>query len=63
MGTTPDGPISEAFARRIFRQAIIEGRAAELLDCLFDGGSVTVDPVTGKLVLATEDMLKQMGSD
>jgi len=43
--------ISEALAQRIFAQAIHEDRAAELLECLFDGGSATVDAITGKLVL------------
>jgi hypothetical protein len=55
--------ISEGFARRLFMQAVEEGRAAELLACLFDGGSATVDVVTGKLVLASADMLKQIGGN
>ena len=43
--------IPESFARRILELAIAEGRAAEMLDCLFDGGSVTVDASSGRLCL------------
>ncbi len=50
----------EPLARAILRAAINEGRAAELLDCLFDGGSATVDAVTGQLVLASSDILKKL---
>lgn len=48
---------SEALAKRILLTAIAEGRAAELLECLFEGGSATVDATTGKLMLATADQL------
>lgn len=51
--------IGELMARAILQQAITEGRAAEFIECLFDGGSATVDAKTGKLVLASADMLKQ----
>lgn len=47
----------EGFARAILMAAIKENRSAELLECLFDGGSATVD--NGTLVLATADMLDQ----
>jgi len=43
--------IPESFARRILELAIAEGRAAEMLECLFDGGSVTVDANSGRLCL------------
>lgn len=55
--------LTEAFARRIFEQAIRENRCGETLECLWGGGSVTVDAITGKLVLASADMLKQMGGE
>lgn len=47
-------------ARRILHAALDEQRAAELLQCLFNNGSATVDP-DGKLVLATIDVLNQIG--
>lgn len=40
----------ERMARLIFQAAIDEGRCAELLDALFDGGTATVSP-NGKLVI------------
>lgn len=49
--------IPEDLAAGILRVAIAEGRAGELLDCLFEGGSVTVDPYTRKLVLVTAEQL------
>lgn len=51
--------MDENFAAFILLAAIREGRAAELLTCLFEGGSATVDP-DGKLVLASSDILKQL---
>jgi hypothetical protein len=50
----------ETLARAIFMQAIREERCAELLHCLFDGGSATVDAVTGKLVVVSSDQLAAM---
>ena len=55
-----DPAFPEYLARAIFQAAINEERCAELMDCLFDNGSATVDAKTGKLVLASEDMLRQM---
>lgn len=52
--------ITEDYARRILLKAIAEDRAAELLNCLFDGGSVTLDAMTGNLSFASKDMLRQM---
>lgn len=49
-------------ATSILQTAINEGRAQELLDCLFEGGSCTVDVITGRLVLVTEQQLKRMVS-
>lgn len=37
-------------------------RCGELLECLFEGGSATVDP-SGKLVLASADLIAQMNPD
>jgi hypothetical protein len=55
--------ISENVARAIFQAAINEGRSSELLHCLFDGGSATVDVETGKLVLMTPDLLQALLQD
>lgn len=47
------GDIPEAWARTVFQRAIDEGRCAEVLECLFDGGSVTIDAETGRIALAS----------
>lgn len=46
-----DTPGFKVMARRIFQAALAEDRAAELLNCLFEDGTATVDFGTGKLVL------------
>lgn len=46
-------------AGALFSIAIDTGRAGELLQCLFDGGSATIDP-DGRLVLASADDLGSM---
>jgi hypothetical protein len=51
------GTVNENFAAEILRCAIESERAAELLDCLFDGGSCTLDTKTGELVLVSADQL------
>lgn len=55
--------MSEEMARAILEAAISEGRCAEFMDCLLDGGSATVDRGTGELVLATSEMLRAMFPD
>jgi hypothetical protein len=50
--------IPDRLAVAILRAAIHEGRAGELLDCLFAGGSCTVD--AGRLVLATAEQLGRL---
>ncbi len=52
--------IPENFARRIFEVAIDERRCSELLECLFDGGSVTIDALTGKLVMISQVQLDKL---
>jgi hypothetical protein len=47
-------------ARAIFSTALMQNRAGEVLQCLFDGGSVTIDAKTGQLVMASAAQLKQM---
>lgn len=55
-------PQFEAMARLIFEQAIKEARCGELLTCLFEGGSATVQPGVG-LVLIGADAIAQLGGD
>lgn len=55
--------VSEPIARLIFETAIAEGKASDLLHCLFKGGTATVDVETGKLVLMTGDMLQALLHD
>lgn len=54
--------IPESLARRIFEKAIADERAGELLEALFDGGSVTLDARTGGLLIVSADVLGQMDS-
>lgn len=51
--------MTEYEARRIFDAAIREGRCAELLNVLFDGGSATVDD-DDHLVMLPADLLGQL---
>lgn len=41
----------DTLAKGMFLQSIREDRAGELLECLFEGGSATLDAATGKLVM------------
>lgn len=50
----------DAMARRIFETAIATDRCGELLECLFGGGSATVDPA-GQLILASAESIQQLG--
>jgi len=43
--------IDETTAHNLFQTAINEHRCADLLDCLFNGGTAIVDPNTRKLGL------------
>lgn len=53
------GHLLDATGRRIFTAAIASDRCGELLECLFGGGSATVDP-SGALVLASAEDLAEM---
>ncbi len=52
--------ISEMLAKAILRAALNEGRSVELLECLFNGGSATIDATSGDLVLADADIIQQL---
>jgi hypothetical protein len=53
----------DAIAEAIFKAALEEKKAGELLNCLFDGGSATVDMYSGKLVMISGDFLKQTAKE
>ena len=60
--TTEPYTIPEQFARAVFERAIQQQRAAELFETLMDGGSATIDYVTGELTIVTGPELAQMVS-
>jgi len=49
--------MEESFARGLLMLAIRDNRCAEMLECLFDGGSVTIDMNTGKLMLIPKSVI------
>lgn len=54
----------DAVARRIFTVALETDECGAVLECLFDGGSVTIDAGTGRLVyVAGMDLSGMIGSD
>jgi hypothetical protein len=53
----------EPLFRALFQTAINESRCTELWECLTEGGSATIDAITGKLVMVTGDQLSQMFGD
>jgi hypothetical protein len=55
--------ITEPYARSIFMLAIMENRSAELLDALFDGGSVTLDEDQRKLTIVSGAQLRALTRD
>jgi hypothetical protein len=56
--------IDETFASRICLAAIREGRCAEMLHVLqIDGGAVTIDPVSYRLVLVSGSVIAQLSED
>lgn len=62
--STPATATGEIIPRAILTQALKENRAAELIDCLSEGGAATVDPIKRKLVLYPAQFLREMaGTD
>jgi hypothetical protein len=53
-----DPRIPESWAKRILLIAVKQDRAAELLECLFDGGSVTLDQAGGLILLDGKELAK-----
>lgn len=55
---TDDEPIfNEAVAREVVRRAVQSGEEAKLLNCLTDGGIVTVDVESQRLFYITAEQL------
>lgn len=52
--------IPESLSQAILKAAIEENKASELIECLFDGGSVTIDGETGKLILISSEQLDKI---
>jgi len=59
------GEIPEEFAANLFRRCILEGRAAEAMECFHEGGTITFDPVQGKIIMIPGSLIQQLtdGSD
>lgn len=55
-----DTKMPEGAARRICQQAIAEGRCGEMLGVLFDGGGVTLDSITGRIVLISAEEIAML---
>jgi hypothetical protein len=53
----------ESMSRHVFQAAITTGRCAELWECLTEGGTATVDPISRKLVLLPLSYLESCGAD
>lgn len=49
----------DVVARRVFTLALRDNRCGELLAHLFDGGGVTIDALTGEMILLPADLLAQ----
>lgn len=52
--------LTESYAAAILQTAIRDKRAAELLACLFEGGSCTL-MASGELLLISGSQVKQIG--
>lgn len=60
MAGNMEDQLIDAMATHIFRAAIAEERCGELFNALISGGSATVDAITHKLVIVTENQLSQL---
>jgi hypothetical protein len=52
--------LPESWCRQIVVAALSEERCAELLECLIEGGSCTLDAATKRLVLVSGKQLQQL---
>lgn len=53
----------DAVARAAFTIALRDDRCGEVLEHLFNGGGLTVDPVNRELILIPGDVIAQLASD
>lgn len=53
----------ERQAHLIVQRALVEGRCADLLNILSNGGAVTIDPIAYKLAFINADQLSQLMGD
>lgn len=51
----------ESMATQLFMKAIVTRKAGELLDCLFGGGTATIDRTTGEVVMITAEQMGATG--
>lgn len=49
----------DRLASRLFGKALETGQAGDLLACLFEGGTATIDASTGELVLLDSTLIDQ----
>lgn len=49
----------ETMSRAVLTQALKENRAGELMECLLEGGSATVDPIARQLILYPGQLLRE----
>ena len=52
--------MSEEFAAALMAKCIQKGVAAEVLECLFNGGSFTYDPIADRIVMVTAEQISQL---
>lgn len=57
--------VSEEWARNMLLLAVKNGQAAELIHCLWEGGTFTLSPEPGnfRLVFLTKEMMDQVVED
>lgn len=51
----------DAVAQLAFSIALVDDRCGEMLEHLFNGGGLTVDPVDRQLILIPADVIAQFG--
>jgi hypothetical protein len=59
---TSEPPLPETWARAILQTAIVQGRAAELLGVLFEGGGVTLTSERELVLISAEEIRRLAGT-
>lgn len=52
--------MDEQQAQFILKLALANNQAAEMLNCLFEGGAITINPIEKRLVTLTAEQVKAM---